>query len=130
VYGNISNTLKIFETMLHKDGVLVLAEPVWLAKPVSSEVLNALSEAEESFLTVFETQRLLEDSGFHVLGHFVSSKEDWELYVSPVYAAMHEIIESESELADEAQRVMDGFKAEYNAAGQHWNMILWVAKVH
>ena len=116
--------------MLHKDGVLVLAEPVWLAKPVSSEVLNALSEAEESFLTVFETQRLLEDSGFHVLGHFVSSKEDWELYVSPVYAAMHEIIESESELADEAQRVMDGFKAEYNAAGQHWNMILWVAKVH
>ena len=130
VYGNISNALKTFETMLHKDGALVLAEPVWLANPVSSEVLNALSEAEESFLTVFETQRLLEDSGFHVLSHFVSSKEDWELYVGPVYVAMHEIIESESELADEAQRVMNGFKAEYDAAGQHWNMILWVAKVH
>jgi len=130
VYGNISNALKTFKTMLHKDGVLILAEPVWLAKPVSLEVLKALGEAEDSFLTEFETQRLLEDSGFHVLGHFVSSKEDWALYVRPVYFAMHEIIKSESELADEAQRVMNGFKAEYDAAGQHWNMILWVAKIH
>ena len=75
-YGNISDALKTFKTMLHKDGVLILAEPVWLAKPVSSEVLKALGEAEDSFLTESETQRLLEEFGFHVLGHFVSTKED------------------------------------------------------
>jgi len=43
---------------------------------------------------------------------------------------MHEIIENKSELAEEAQRVIDGFKAEYNAVGQHWDMILWVAKAY
>ena len=130
VYGNISDALKTFKTMLYKNGVVILAEPVWLAKPVSSEVLKALGEAEDSFLTKFEMRRLLEDSGFQVLGHFVSAREDWELYIRPVYVAMHEIIESESELAEEAQRIMYGFKAEYDAVGQHWDMILWVAKVH
>jgi len=130
VYGNVSDALEIFRTMLHKDGVLVLAEPVWLVKPISSEVLRALGEAEESFLTEFEMQRLMVESRFQVLGHFVSSKEDWELYVSPIYIAMHEIIESESELAEEAQRVIDGFKAEYDAVGQYWDMVLWVVKAH
>jgi len=43
---------------------------------------------------------------------------------------MHEIIESESEPAKEAQRVMNGFKAEYDAVGQHWDMVLWVVKAH
>jgi hypothetical protein len=75
-------------------------------------------------------RQLMGESGFQVLGHFVSSKEDWELYVRPVYTAMHEIIESNSELADEAQKVMNGFKAECDAVGQHWNMLLWVAKTH
>lgn len=130
VYGNVSDALEIFRTMLHKDGVLVLAEPVWLVKPISSEALRALGEAEESFLTKFEMQRLMVESRFQVLGHFVSSKEDWELYVNPIYIAMHEIIESESELAEEAQRVIDGFKAEYDAVGQYWDMVLWVVKAH
>jgi len=130
VYGDISNALKFFKTMLHKDGVLVLAEPVWLVKPISSKVLKALGEAEDSFLTKFEMQQLMGEFRFKVLGHFVSSKEDWELYVRPIYIAMHEIIESESELAEEAQRVMNGFKAEYDAVGQYWDMVLWVAKAH
>jgi len=130
VYGEISEALKIFKAMLHKDGILVLAEPVWLVKPVSSEVLKALGEAEDSFLTKFEIQQLMEESRFKVLGHFVSSKEDWELYVRPIYIAMHEIIESKSELAEEALRVMNGFKAEYDAVGQHWDMVLWVVKAY
>jgi hypothetical protein len=70
------------------------------------------------------------ESGFQVLGHFVSSKEDWELYVRPVYTAMYEIIESKSELADEAQEVINGHKAEFGAVGKHWNMVLWVAENH
>ena len=130
VYGDNSEALKIFETMLHKEGILILAEPVWLAKPVSSEVLEALGETEDTFLTEAEMRQLMEESGFQVLGHFVSSKEDWELYVRPVYTAMHGIIESKSELADEARKVMNGFKAEYEAVGHHWNMLLWVAKTH
>jgi 2-polyprenyl-3-methyl-5-hydroxy-6-metoxy-1,4-benzoquinol methylase len=130
VYGENSNALKIFKTMLHTDGILILAEPVWTAKPVSSEALKALGEAEDTFLTEAEMRQLMEESGFQVLGYFVSLKEDWELYVRPVYTAMHEIIESKSELAAEAQKVMNGFKAEYEAVGQHWNMLLWVAKTH
>jgi len=129
VYGDISDALENFKTMLHEDGVLVLAEPVWLVKPISSEVLKALGEAEDSFLTKLEMQQLMGESKFRVLGHFVSSKEDWELYVKPIYIAMHEIVESESELAEEAQRVMNGFEAEYNAVGQYWDMVLWVVKV-
>ena len=130
VYGDISSALRIFKTMLYKDGVLILAEPVWLLKPISSEVLKALDEFENSFLTKFEMRQLMKESRFQVLGHFASSKKDWELYVRPIYIAMHEIIENKNDLAEEAQRVIDGFKAEYNAAGQQWDMILWVAKAH
>ena len=128
VYGENIDALRILKTMLHKDGVLIFAEPVWLAKPVAPEVLKSLGEAEDSFPTEAGARRLMEESGFQMLGHFVSSKEDWDLYVRPVYTAMHEIIESRSELADEAQEVMNGFKAEYEAVGQHWDMLLWVVK--
>jgi hypothetical protein len=75
-------------------------------------------------------QQLMEDSGFQVLEHFVSGKEDWELYVRPVYVAMHEIIKSESELAEEAQKIMKGLKAEYDAVGRHWDEVLWAVKAH
>jgi len=129
-YGDNTGALEIFKTMLHKDGILIFAEPVWLKKPVSSEVLKALGEAEDHLLTEAEMWQLMEESGFQVLGRFVSSKEDWELYVRPVYTAMREIIDSKSELADEAREVMNGLKAECDAVGQHWNMLLWVAKTH
>jgi 2-polyprenyl-3-methyl-5-hydroxy-6-metoxy-1,4-benzoquinol methylase len=128
MYGEKSDALKIFKTMLHKDGILILAEPVWLAKPVSSEGLKALGETEESFLTEAGLRQLIGESGFQVLGHYVSSKEDWELYVRPIYIAMQEIVKSKVGLADEAQKIMNGFKAEYDAVGQHWNILLWVAK--
>jgi 2-polyprenyl-3-methyl-5-hydroxy-6-metoxy-1,4-benzoquinol methylase len=130
VYGDISGALKFFRSILHRDGVLVLAEPVWLVKPVSSEVLKALGETEDDLLTMSEMQHLMGEFGFQVLGHFVSSKEDWELYVGPVYVAMREIIESEDELAEKARTVMNGFKAECDAVGQYWDMVLWVVKAH
>jgi len=41
---------------------------------------------------------------------------------------MHRIVQSKSELADKAQYVMNGFKAEYDAVDKHWNMLLWAAK--
>lgn len=130
VYGESSDALRIFKAMLNKDGILILAEPVWLARPVSPEGLEALGETEDSFLTEAEMRHLIRESGFQMLLHHVSSKEDWELYVRPVYTAMQEIIKSKSELADEAQKIMNGFRAEYNAVGQHWNMLLCVAKTH
>jgi cyclopropane fatty-acyl-phospholipid synthase-like methyltransferase len=128
VYGDIGRALKFLKTMLDKDGVLILAEPVWLKKRVSSEVLKVLGEAEDSFLTEAGMRELMVESGFQVLGCFVSSKEDWELYVRPIYTAMQEIIESQSGLADEAREVMNSHRAECDAVGQHWNMFLWVAK--
>jgi cyclopropane fatty-acyl-phospholipid synthase-like methyltransferase len=128
VYGNYNDALRSFKTMLHKNGFLILAEPAWSRKPVSQHVPETLGETESSFLTENEMQQLIEESGFRVLGHFASSKEDWELYVRPVFTALQEIIENRDELADEAQKIMNGFKAEYDAVDQHWNMLLWVAK--
>jgi len=128
VYGSNGDALRVFKTMLHKDGILVLAEPVWLVKPVSSKVLKALGEVEDSLPTKPEMQGLLRRSEFQELGNFVSSKEDWEIYTRPTYIAMQEIIESKSKHAEEAQGVMNSFRAEYDAAGQHWNMVLWVAR--
>ena len=128
VYGDKSDALKIFKTFLHKDGVLIFAEPIWLMKPVPAKVLKALGEAEDSFPTESEMRRVIRESKFQELGNFISSKEDWELYVRPTYIALNEIIETKTELAEEAQRVMDGFKAEYDAVGQHWHMILWVVE--
>jgi cyclopropane fatty-acyl-phospholipid synthase-like methyltransferase len=127
-YGDIRRVLSTFRAMLHKKGILIIAEPVWLVKPVSPKALKALGENEDSFPTELEMRQLMEKSGFQVLGHFVSSKEDWELYVRPVYIAMNEIIKTRSEFADEARRVMNGFKAEHAAVCQHWDMILWVAR--
>jgi SAM-dependent methyltransferase len=127
-YGSISDALKVFKHMLTNDGVLMLAEPAWLVKPVSSKVLKALDEVEDSFVTKPEMQELLRKSKFKELGNFVSSKEDWEIYIRPTYIAMQEIIESKSKLAKEAQKVINGFRTEYDAVGKHWNMVLWVAK--
>jgi SAM-dependent methyltransferase len=127
VYGSYGDALKVLKNMLHKDGVLVLAEPVWLAKPVSSKVLSALGESEDNLVTQPEMQGLLREHGFKELGDFVSLKEDWEIYVRPTYLALQEIIERESRLEDEAQKVLNGFRTEYDIVGKHWNMVLWVA---
>lgn len=114
--------------MLRKGGFLIFAEPVWLVKKVPSEVLRDLGAIKEHFLTKFELQQLMEKLGFQVKGSFVSSKEDWEFYIKPVSIAMREIIEKESKLAEEAQKIIKSFKAEYEAVGKYWDMILWISK--
>jgi hypothetical protein len=128
VYGSYGDALKVFKNMLSKDGVLVLAEPVWLAKPVSSKVLSALGESEDSLVTQLEMQGLLREYGFKVLGDFVSLKEDWEIYIRPTYLALQEIIERVGRLEDEAQKVLNGHRTEYDIVGKHWNMVLWIAR--
>ena len=128
VFGNIRDGLQKLETMLCKGGTLIFAEPVWLVKDIPIEVLEQLDAGEEWFRTKPEVQQLIEKHGFQVKGSFDSTKEDWELYIQPINLAMSEIIESGSELADEAQTVMNSFKAEYDAVNQYWNMVLWVAK--
>lgn len=128
IYGDRRQALALFKTLMKKDGVLVVAEPVWLKKPVPAEVLKALGIPETLFITLPEMQQLLQSLGFQVLGHFASSKEDWELYVRPVFVALQEIIQETPALAAAAQGFLDGFKTEYAAAGQFWNMVLWVVK--
>jgi cyclopropane fatty-acyl-phospholipid synthase-like methyltransferase len=130
VYGGIRDAFESFKTMLDKQGVLIFAEPVWLVKPIPREVLRAIGEAENSFPTKPEMQQSIEACGFRVLGDFVSSKEDWKLYVKLVNIAMNEIVRSKKELARDARKVMNGFKAEYDAANKYWDMILWVARVY
>ena len=128
VYGDTDNAFKKIKSMLYVGGFLIFAEPVWRVKKVPSEVLQDLSISKEHFLTKFEFQRLMEKNGFRVKGSFVSSKEDWEFYIKPIYIAMQEIIESKSKLAKEAQKILDSFKAEYEAVGKYWDIILWVIK--
>jgi ubiquinone/menaquinone biosynthesis C-methylase UbiE len=128
VYGSYSDALKVLKSMLHKGGILVLAEPVWLRRPVSPKVLGALGESENNLVTQAEMQELLLEYGFNELGDFVSLKQDWEIYVRPAYVALQEIIERESRFEDEAQKALDGFRTEYEIVGKHWNMVLWVAR--
>jgi ubiquinone/menaquinone biosynthesis C-methylase UbiE len=128
VYGSYGDALKVFKNMLNKEGVLVFAEPVWLTRPVPPKVLSALGESEDNLVTQPEMQALFREYGFKKLGDFVSLKEDWEIYVRPAYVALQEIIERESRLEDEAQKVLNGFRTEYEIVGKHWNMVLWVAR--
>jgi cyclopropane fatty-acyl-phospholipid synthase-like methyltransferase len=129
VYGGIRDAFESFDEMLDKQGVLIFAEPVWLVKPIPQEVLKTIGEAENSFPTKPEMQQSIEACGFKVLGNFAASKEDWELYVKPINIAMNEIIKGKKELAGDARKVLNGFKAEYSAANKYWDMILWVARV-
>ena len=130
VYGAIDAALKEFRKMLPTEGFLILAEPVWLVKPVPNHVQKRLGTPEKNFSTKPEMERLFNDFDFEVLGSYVSSKEDWECYIRPVNVAMLELMESNPEIAAECQEVIDGFEAEYQAVKKHWNMVLWVARTH
>jgi hypothetical protein len=105
---------------------LIFAEPIWLVTPLPSEVLEGLNVAEDHFLTQSAFQNAIEELGFQVKGCFLSTKEDWELYIHPVNQALREIIENKENLTNEAELMMKGFKAECDAVGQYWNMALWV----
>lgn len=128
VYGDYGNALRIFRNLLRKGGVLIFAEPVWLVKPVPPEAMMALGEAEDNLHTEAEMRQLLEEYGYNVLGCLASSREDWELYVRPIYAALRGFIDSGCGVAEEALKVVSSFEAEYEAVGRYWDMLLWVAE--
>lgn len=128
IFGNSHTALKQLRTMLHKDGVLFLAEPIWLANDIPLAIRENLDAAEEGFFTKSELLQIVEHCGFQIKESFDSLKEDWEVYIRPVNYAMREIIKNTSELAEEAQVVINNFKAEYDAVNQYWNMVLCVAK--
>jgi len=128
IYGGRIKALQRFRAMLKSGGVLILAEPIWLRKPVPSDVLEALRIKEDDFVTVPQMKKLTRELGFEERKHFISSKEDWDLYVRPLYISLQEIIAEEPELTKEAQRFIHGFETEYDAAGKFWNMALWALK--
>ncbi len=130
VYGTVETGLESFRLMLEPGGFLLVAEPVWLIKNVPKEVQKALGTAEEDLCTKAEMKRLLKDHHFEVRAPYLSAKEDWEYYIRPVKVAMREMMRSEPELLSECQAVINGFEAEYQAAGKYWEMLLWVAQAH
>jgi cyclopropane fatty-acyl-phospholipid synthase-like methyltransferase len=129
LYGGREAAFKLFRSILNRGGVVVLyTEPVWKKRPVAHHILKTLCSQEDSFLTIPEMQQLIRNLKFQELGHFVSSKDDWDLYVRPPIRALHELIQVKREPADELQAMLDGFKMEYEAAGRDWDVALWVLK--
>jgi len=130
IYGTAETALENFRLMLKTGGFLLLAEPVWLIKKVPKKVQKTLGTPEEDLCTKVEMEHLLKDHNFEVRGSYVSTKEDWEYYIRPVNVAMREMMKSQPELLSECQAVINGFQAEYQAAGKDWDMLLWIAKAH
>jgi hypothetical protein len=128
LYGGRVNAFKLFKNMLNENGVIVFSEPVWTKKPVAPEILKSLCCKNESFLTRDEVDQLMKTLELEQLGSFVSSKEDWELYVRSPKIVIKEIMEKKNELAAEARVFLEAFKTEYEAAGKHWDNVLWVVK--
>jgi SAM-dependent methyltransferase len=128
IYGNIKDAFKYFQTNLTKEGFLLFSEPFWLEKPVPSDIQEVLGTNEDMFLTRAEMVELMSELDFQIVNYFVSSKTDWELYVKPINVTMQEIIKTNSKIAEEAKVIIQDFKAEYEAVGKYWNMILWVLK--
>jgi len=130
VYGAARMALEKFRQMVRPGGFLILAEPAWLVKPVPKKLQKDLGTPEKNLCTEAEMKRTLEDCGFKVEGSFVSAKKDWELYIRPICVAMQKIMKDQPEVSNESQAIIKGFQAEYRAAGNYWDMILWVAKTH
>ncbi|MCW4009230.1 MAG: class I SAM-dependent methyltransferase [Candidatus Bathyarchaeota archaeon] len=126
--GGRTQALNRFKDMLKPDGAVILTEPVWRQRPVPPQVHKAFGTKEDSFLTLPETQKLFHEAGFEELGCFVSSKQDWELYVRPVFVTMQKLAQKRPEVANEAQAISNSFKAEADFSGEHWDVVLWVLK--
>jgi cyclopropane fatty-acyl-phospholipid synthase-like methyltransferase len=128
IYGGREAAFKFFRNILKESGVLLYAEPVWKKRPVPPEVLKALCSKEDSFITVSETQQLIQKANYMELGHFVSTKEDWDAYVRAPIRGLQELIERNTKFASEAKVLLDDFRMEYEAAGRDWDVVLWVIK--
>jgi len=130
IFGGRTQTLNRFKSMLKSDGVVILTEPFWVRKPVPPQTLKDLNVKEEAFITVEEMQQVVSQEGFQEIWHGVSTKEDWEIYVRPIFITMQEFIKRHPDREQDTQAVIDGFKTEYEAAGKHWGVALWVLKLH
>jgi cyclopropane fatty-acyl-phospholipid synthase-like methyltransferase len=128
VYDGREAAFKFFRSTLKEGGVLLYTEPVWKKRPLQSEVLTALCSKEDSFLTFAETQQLIQKAGYAELGHFVSTKEDWDVYVRSPIRGLQELIEHNTTFAADAKVMLEDFKMEYEAANRDWDVILWVLK--
>lgn len=128
VYGGRDAALKFFRNILKEGGILLYTEPVWRKRPVPPEVLKALCSKEASFLTIAETQQLIQKAGYIELGHFISSKEDWDVYVQSPIRGLQELIERNTAFATDAKIMLEDFKMEYDAANRDWDVVMWVLK--
>lgn len=131
IFGGRVQALTRFKSMLKPDGTIILSEPNWTTKPTPANVLNmfkSLGLTQDSFLTLPEMQGLLKEQGFGELWHVTSTKEDWEIYLRPIFLTMQEYMRAHPDLAQDAQEVIDYFQGEYNAAGEAMDVTLWVLK--
>lgn len=126
IYGGRTQALNRLKGMMKSGGAIILTEPFWTKKPVPSKIPKALGITQESFITIPEMQLLLSKQGFEEIWHSASTKEDWETYVRPIFITMQEFMKSNPDRKQDAQTVIDGFKAEYDAAGKYWGVVLWV----
>jgi SAM-dependent methyltransferase len=128
LYGGRASAFRFFKDILKEGGIVIFSEPVWKKKPVEPRILKRLRCSNDSFLTMKEMDELIKDSGLEQLGCFVASKTDWELYVQSPILGLKEIIRARKEQAPEAKVMLEGFKTENTAAGEHWDIALWVLK--
>ena len=128
LYGGRDVAFKMFRSILNGGGFVLYTEPVWTQRPVPPNILSALRSGEDSFLTIAEMQQLIRKVNFQELAHFVSDKDDWELYVRPPIRALEEMIQAKNGHVAELQAFLNGFKMEFEAAGRFWDVALWVLK--
>jgi cyclopropane fatty-acyl-phospholipid synthase-like methyltransferase len=128
IFGGRIQALNRFKNMLNPDGTIIFSEPIWITKPTQPHILKSLNLTQGSFLTITEMQNLFQEQGLRDLWHVTSTKEDWELFVRPIFITMQEYMRAHPDLAQDAQAVIDSFQAEYDAAGEAMEVILWVLK--
>jgi cyclopropane fatty-acyl-phospholipid synthase-like methyltransferase len=128
LYGGREAAFKLFRSVLNEGGAVLYTEPVWTKRPVNPQVLKAFGFREEIFLTIPEMQQLLNKVCFQEVAHFVSSKDDWDLYGRPPKMALQQMLTEKKWPDSQLQMLLDSFQMEYEAAGRDWNVVLWVLK--
>ena len=119
IYGSRIEALNRFKSMLNSNGTIILAEPYWIEKPVPQCILKTFNVTQDSFITLQEMQQLLSQQKLKEIWHAISTKEDWEIYVRPIFLTMQQYINDHPELTQDAQAIIDNFKTEYAAATKY-----------
>jgi cyclopropane fatty-acyl-phospholipid synthase-like methyltransferase len=128
IYGGRIQALNKLKSMLKPNGAIILPEPIYTQKPVAPNVLKVLGITQEAYLTLDEMQQLLIEQGLKTIHQSVSTKLDWQLYVSPILVTLQQFIKDHPDLKQDAQAVIEHFQAERDNAPTHWNVALWVLK--